>query len=202
MRIILASGSPRRREILKQIGLKFEVIVSDAPEKSRASAPEDLVRELSGIKARAVWDMLTGDNGMSEDFIVIGADTVVAYRGRILGKPKTEEEAKEFLTMIQSDTHEVYTGVTLIRHLAGKSDTEEKVFCEETKVHFASMSEEEIDAYIATGDCMDKAGAYGIQGFCARYIRGIEGDYNNVVGLPAARLYAELKEWLFYSAQK
>lgn len=195
MKIILASGSPRRRELLAQIGLEFEIIVSDAPENSKESGPEALVQELSEIKAMAVCDRLI-DERMTEDFIVIGADTVVAYRGRILGKPTTKEEAKAFLSMIQNDTHEVYTGVTLLKHSCGKTDMEVKKFCEETKVHFAPMSGMEIDEYISTGDCMDKAGAYGIQGFCARYISGIEGDYNNVVGLPVAHLYAEIKEWL------
>lgn len=195
MRIILASGSPRRKELLAQIGLEFEVIVSEAPEDSKASEPAALVQELSGIKARAVCDKLT-DEELTEDFIIIGADTVVAYEGRILGKPRTEAEAKEFLTMMQDDTHEVYTGVTLLRRSGKEASVEVKSFCEETKVHFAPMSDMEMDEYISTGDCMDKAGAYGIQGFCARYIKGIEGDYNNVVGLPVAHLYAEIKEWL------
>lgn len=196
MKVILASGSPRRRELLAQIGIEFDVMVSDASEDSAESEPEVLVQELSGIKAGAVYDELIAEGMAGEDFIVIGADTVVAYRGRILGKPRTENEAKEFLDMIQDDTHEVYTGVTLLRHVRGKQTVEAKKFCEETKVHFAAMSNAEIDEYVSTGDCMDKAGAYGIQGLCARYIRGIEGDYNNVVGLPVARLYFEIKEWL------
>lgn len=195
MKIILASGSPRRKELLAQIGIDFEVMVSDAPENSKASGPAALVQELSGIKAKAVCDRLMEEK-MAEDFIIIGADTVVAYRGRILGKPKTKAEAKEYLTMIQDDVHEVYTGVTLLRHSCRETSVEVKNFCEETKVRFAAMSSGEIDEYVSTGDCMDKAGAYGIQGFCARYIRGIEGDYNNVVGLPVAHLYAEIKEWL------
>lgn len=196
MKIILASGSPRRKELLSQIGIDFEVMVSDVLENSRASGPEALVRELSGIKAKAVCDRLMEEN-MAEDFIVIGADTVVAYKGRILGKPMTEAEAKEYLSMIQDDVHEVYTGVTLLRHCCGNSNVEVKTFSEETKVCFAPMSGGEIDEYVSTGDCMDKAGAYGIQGFCARYIKRIEGDYNNVVGLPVAHLYAEIKEWLY-----
>jgi len=196
MKVILASGSPRRRELLAQIGIEFDVMVSDASEDSAESEPEVLVQELSGIKAGAVYDELIAEGMADEDFIVIGADTVVAYRGRILGKPGTEKEAKEFLDMIQDDTHEVYTGVTLLRHVRGKQTVETKKFCEETKVHFAAMSNAEIDEYVSTGDCMDKAGAYGIQGLCARYIKGIEGDYNNVVGLPVSRLYFEIKEWL------
>lgn len=196
MKIILASGSPRRKELLAQIGIDFEVMVSDVLENSRASGPEALVRELSGIKAKAVCDRLMEEK-TAEDFIVIGADTVVAYKGRILGKPMTEAEAKEYLSTIQDDVHEVYTGVTLLRHCCGNSNVEVKTFSEETKVHFAPMSGGEIDEYVSTGDCMDKAGAYGIQGFCARYIKRIEGDYNNVVGLPVAHLYAEIKEWLY-----
>lgn len=195
MKIILASGSPRRSELLTQIGIAFEVMVSDAPEECSADNPAELVQKLSCEKADAVCRRIINDRAQ-EDFIVIGADTVASYKGKILGKPRSEREAGEFLALLQGNTHEVCTGVTLLRHIGGRDDIMKKTFCEETRVHFAEMSEEEIEEYVSTGDCMDKAGAYGIQGFCARYIKGIDGDYNNVVGLPAAHLYAEIREWL------
>ena len=122
--------------------------------------------------------------------IVLGADTVVASDGKILGKPKDTEDAARMLTMLQGRGHEVYTGVTILYE--EDCEKEALTFHEKTTVHFYPMTEEQIREYVATGDPMDKAGAYGIQGFCARYIRGIEGDYNNVVGLPAGRVYQEL----------
>lgn len=197
LKIILASGSPRRRELLGQIGLAFEVIASNAEEKSGAADPGSLVEELSCLKAEAALDMLE-DGG--EDVLVIGADTVVASGNQVLGKPSGPEAAFQMLKRLSGKTHEVYTGVTLLYKRGGNGDgiplVQRKVFHEVTKVSFYPMTEGEIRHYIETGDCMDKAGAYGIQGIFARYVRGIEGDYNNVVGLPAGRLYQEAKEWL------
>lgn len=213
MRIILASASPRRRELLMQIGLDFEVRVSQVEEKvTQADAPL-VVEELSAQKAEAVMALAeaieeaeqtlpgaareavqTLPGAAGEAVLVIGADTVVVVGGRILGKPSGAEEAAEMLSLLSGSTHEVYTGVTLLYKTA--EGVRRKTFHETTKVTFYPMSEQEIADYVSTGDCMDKAGAYGIQGFCARYIRGIEGDYNNVVGLPVGRLYQEAKEWL------
>ncbi len=190
MKIYLASASPRRRELLAQIGLQFEVKVSNVQEKASASDPAKVVEELSRQKARAVFEELAAGH-----LLVIGADTVVAADGRILGKPAGREEAVEMLELLSGRTHEVFTGVTLIcRDACGQVFS--KTFHERTEVSFYAMSGKEIGDYVSTGDCMDKAGAYGIQGFCARYIREIKGDYNNVVGLPAGRLYQEAKEWL------
>lgn len=210
MKIYLASASPRRRELLAQIGLQFEVKVSNVQEKVTASDPEKVVEELSEQKARAVFEELAAgtesgragrddpetDNQVGgEALLVIGADTVVAADGRILGKPADREAAVEMLELLSGRTHEVFTGVTLIcRNACGQ--VFRKTFHERTEVSFYAMTGREIEDYAATGDCMDKAGAYGIQGLCARYIREIKGDYNNVVGLPAGRLYQEAKEWL------
>lgn len=191
MKIILASASPRRRELLTQIGIPFEVIVSNAEENITTSVPAQLVEQLSLQKAEAVLKTLDE----AEDVLVIGADTVVAADGKILGKPGTEEKAKEMLRLLSGKAHQVYTGVTLYRRTAG-GELQTRTFHEETEVLFCEMTEAEIEEYVATGDCMDKAGAYGIQGFCARYIAGIRGDYNNVVGLPVGRLYQEGKDWL------
>ena len=185
-KIILASASPRRRELLTQIGLDFEVVVSETEEKITSTEPAKVVEELSAQKAGAVWEKLAA----MADTVGLGADTVVACDGKILGKPVDVENAVAMLRMLQGRAHEVYTGVTVLY----EEDGEKKAltFHEKTTVHFYPMTEAQIREYVATGDPMDKAGSYGIQGFCARYIRGIEGDYNNVVGLPAGRVYQEL----------
>lgn len=188
-RIILASASPRRRELLLQIGLQFEVIESACEERIKSSLPEEVVCELSRQKAVDVWERLK-----DEDAVVIGADTVVAFAGRILGKPKDGTEACSMLRMLAGGTHQVYTGVTICSFAEGGRQS--RTFYEKTEVTFYPMSEKEIKDYVTTGDPLDKAGAYGIQGRCAAHIKGISGDYNNVVGLPIGRLYQELKEYL------
>lgn len=192
MKIYLASASPRRRELLAQIGLKFKVMVSNVQERITAVEPGKVVEELSEQKAIAVLDSL---DAAGEEVLVIGADTVVAAGSSILGKPTSMKDAAEMLGMLSGTTHQVYTGVTLC-HRTAAGQIQQKTFHEMTKVTFYPMSEREISRYVSTRDCMDKAGAYGIQGFCARYIKGIEGDYNNVVGLPVGRLYQEAKEFL------
>ncbi len=197
-KIILASGSPRRRELLTQIGIPFEVRVSEADESMEpGTGPEELVKELSRRKAQAVLS----DAG-EEDVIVLGADTVVALDGRILGKPGSAEEACRMLRSLSGRTHQVYTGVTILRSRpvcaaaqAGGAVCPDGcgiTFAEETDVTFAEMTDAQIRDYVDTGDPLDKAGAYGIQGYCARYITGIKGDYYNVVGLPVAAVYAAL----------
>ena len=164
--IILASASPRRKELLEQIGLSFTVQAADGEEKCEARLPQKQVEELSLHKAAEVA-------GKAENnAVVIGADTLVFFRGKPLGKPRNEQEAVLMLKALQGQTHQVYTGVTLIWR----------------------MTEEEIEEYVRSGEPMDKAGAYGIQGLFARFIRRIEGDYNNVVGLPVGRLYQEMKQ--------
>lgn len=186
MKVILASASPRRRELLTQIGIDFEVQVSEVEERITTTVPCEVVQELSRQKAEAVMAMRREE---TERTLVIGADTVVACGGEILGKPRDAEDATRMLRMLSGRSHEVYTGVTFVYD----EGREIYSFYECTKVYFAPMTEAEIAEYVATGDPMDKAGAYGIQGFCARYITGIEGDYNNVVGLPVGRVYQELK---------
>ncbi len=182
--IILASASPRRRELLTQAGFIFTVKVSDAEEIITEKEPDKIVRELAFLKAKAVA-------ASEEDALVIGADTIVAAEGKVLGKPHSREEAFSMLSMLQGKTHQVYTGVALFTKKAEKET--QKVFAEKTEVTFYPMTEKEIWDYIDTGEPMDKAGAYGIQGRAAVYVEKICGDYNNVVGLPVARLYQELK---------
>lgn len=197
MKIILASASPRRRELLEQIGLAFEVRVSDVEEKVTVSDPGQVVEELSRQKAEAVLAAL---EEMEEDVLVIGSDTVVALEGHILGKPSDAEDAAGMLEELSGRSHEVYTGVTLLyRPGAGESGGSQecrKTFHERTKVAFYPLTEQEISDYVSSGECLDKAGAYGIQGIFARHVQGIEGDYYNVVGLPVGRLYQEAKEWI------
>lgn len=129
-----------------------------------------------------------------ESTVVIGADTVVALDGKILGKPSDREHAVKMLESLAGRRHAVYTGVTLLYRNGGREA--QKTFYERTEVEFFPMTKAEIEAYAAGDECLDKAGAYGIQGVFARYVKGIKGDYNNVVGLPAGRLYQEIKEWL------
>lgn len=197
--IILASQSPRRKELLEQIGLEFEICPAKGEEIITKSIPEEVVMELSKQKAEEVAALVSsfGENHKEittpSDILVIGADTVVAYDGKILGKPVDEDDAKRMLTMLAGNTHSVFTGVTLV--LIDKSGRAgELVFYEKTDVKMHPMTETEINRYIATGEPMDKAGSYGIQGKCAIYIDKIDGDYNNVVGLPITRIYQELKK--------
>lgn len=182
--IILASASPRRRELLMQMGLEFTVIPSKGEEIITRTVPSEVVMELAAQKAREVADR------SDENTCIIGADTIVVRDGEILGKPKDEEDACRMLSMLAGTTHQVYTGVCLINKKSGEEEL--RTFYEATDVEFYPMSETEIRDYVATGEPMDKAGAYGIQGKCAVFIKGIRGDYNNVVGLPIARLYHEL----------
>lgn len=190
--IILASGSPRRKELLSQIGLESQVITSEADESISISDPADIVMELSCRKAKAVSEMLSqkaGESGEKQnETVVIGADTIVYYNGKVLGKPVNEADAFAMIQSFAGQTHQVYTGVTVVN--------EQRViqFYEKTDVTVYEMSDEEIKDYVATGDPLDKAGAYGIQGAFAAYVRKIDGDYNNVVGLPVARLYHELRK--------
>ena len=177
MKLILASGSPRRTELLSTALLAHEVMVSGADEDVTAPDPRSLVELLS-----------------ASDFAVIGADTVVALDGVILGKPADEAQAARMLRMLSGRSHHVYTGVTL----HGMRDWKERIrtFSEESLVHVAQLSEEEIASYLSSGEAMDKAGAYGIQGSFMKHVSGIEGDYFNIVGLPVSHLYQALKQFI------
>lgn len=196
--IILASASPRRKALLEQIGMEFEICPAKGEEVITESRPDAAVSELSRQKAEEVaagvltYNEQHPDLATPQDILVIGADTVVAYGDEILGKPKDEADAGRMLTLLQGNTHSVYTGITLV-FIDKSGRTGEYCFFEKTDVTMYPMDEDEINRYIATGEPMDKAGSYGIQGRCAIYIKQIEGDYNNVVGLPVARLYQELR---------
>ena len=181
--MILASSSPRRQELLQQIGIKFEVIPSDCEEIMDADiSPEDLVMGNALKKARDV-----ACKSFYRD-VVLGADTVVAIDKKIFGKPASEEEAKEMLLTLAGCSHDVYTGIALVIN--------DKEYCDysKTSVKFTKMSEKEILDYIATGEPLDKAGAYGIQGKAAQYVEEIRGCYFNIVGLPLALLKRMVNE--------
>ncbi len=182
MKIILASRSPRRVQLLAQIGIEASVQPSMLPEVVSSSSPREVVRILSQQKASDIAGR------QEEPAVVIGADTVVAVDGQILGKPKSHEAAYAMIRKIQGRTHEVYTGVTVI---CGQKTVS---FVECTQVEVAPMTVEEMQAYADSAEPMDKAGGYGIQGLFGRYVTRIVGDYNNIVGLPVAHLYQVLKE--------
>lgn len=197
--IILASASPRRKELLEQIGLQFDICPAKGEEVITKTIPYEVVQELASQKAKEVAGMVKAYEASHEelvtpqDIMIIGADTIVAYENQILGKPKDEEDAFRMLSMLSGNTHAVYTGVSIVL-LGASGMAGELTFYEKTDVVMRGMSEEEIRRYIATGEPVDKAGAYGIQGKCAIYIDKIDGDYNNVVGLPIAAIYRELKK--------
>lgn len=189
MRYILASGSPRRRELLSKILENYEVIPAEGDESTESSAPSLVVEELSFKKASEIFHNIFTES--DESPVVIGADTVVSYNQRVLGKPTDRDDARKMISFLQGNTHSVFTGVTVFYMKDGKE--EHFTFHEETLVDVAAMTDEEIASYVATGEPDDKAGAYGVQGKFAIYISGIKGDYYNVVGLPVARLYREMK---------
>ncbi len=181
---VLASASPRRKELLSQIGIKFRICTSQKEEEILRNQPEDIVKDLAYTKAKDVFER---DN---QDAIVIGADTIVVYEEKVLGKPKNESEAYKMIHMLQGKIHQVYTGVCII--WKSEEGTQVSTFFAKTDVELYDMSEDEIRTYIATKEPYDKAGGYGIQGYFARYVKQIKGDYNNVVGLPIGKLYQTL----------
>jgi septum formation protein len=180
--LILASGSPRRKELLQQIQLSFSIEVSNADESfSENLHPYEVVLELAKRKAVSIAKEKPGS-------FVIGSDTVVVYKDEILGKPSDSEHAKEMLRMLSGRTHSVYTGVAIVK------DQTEKMFYKKTEVTFWELTEEEIDRYAASGEPLDKAGGYGIQGLGAFLVKEIHGDYFSVVGLPISHVYRSLIE--------
>ncbi len=187
-RVILASGSPRRKDIMTQVGIQFETFVSSREEKITEENPSRVVEELSMQKASDVAGHFLGQ----KNFLIIGADTIVVFNGEILGKPKDEDDARRMLKMLQGKTHQVYTGVTFIYDL--KKEILTHTFYAVTDVEMYPMSDTDIDLYVRTGEPKDKAGSYAIQGKCAVYIKQIRGEYNNVVGFPIARIINEAKE--------
>lgn len=184
MHLILASTSPRRSELLAQIGLPFAVVPSRVDEGTPSGMPDRLVESLALAKALDVA-------GRVSEGVVIGADTVVAVDGQILGKPADGGEAAAMLRKLGGRSHDVYTGLAVVDAASGRRKCQHV----HTVVHFRALTESEIAAYIESGEPLDKAGAYGIQGRAAVFVSGIEGCYFNVVGLPLSRLWQMLREF-------
>ena len=185
-KIILASKSPRRQELLNQIGIPYQVVISKIDEKNVGNMPaEQLVQALAKIKAKAAMKSLP----VGEDFLIIGADTIVVLDNKILGKPLNSKDAKNMLKMLSGRMHKVYTGLAILDTKNGFRE----VFVQETNVYMKDMTLEEINAYVLTKEPLDKAGSYGIQGKGGVFIEKIEGDYFSVMGLPIGKLYDCLK---------
>lgn len=214
--ILLASGSPRRRELFTEAGLDFEVVSVDVDETPNEKEPEKVAQELSRRKAAAAERMIYGETGQATERetagekendeereydadreltadrnkVIVAADTVVIHNKEVLGKPKDEADAVRMLTELSGAVHDVITGVTILT-----PDREEVTFSQRTRVRFRPLSEEEIRDYVATGEPMDKAGAYGIQNLGAMLVESIRGDYFTVMGLPVCRLALALKQY-------
>jgi septum formation protein len=183
MHVILASGSPRRRALLDMVGISCEVCIPDIEENTDKTVPSEIVKDLSLQKALSVAPKYPGQ-------AVLAADTIVEIDGRILGKPKTEDEAFSMLKMLSGRTHSVYTGVALI-FPDGSRDS----FYSETRVTMFDNSDDLIRDYISTGEPMDKAGSYGIQGTGAYLVEKVDGDYGTIVGLPVSIVFRKLREY-------
>ena len=202
-KLILASASPRRRELLEQIGLEPAVIIGHTDENSEIVQPDLLVKDLARRKCFAVFDYLTEKAEVRGEHYVLGADTVVVHNGEVLGKPKDRQDAVNMLRSLQGSTHQVYTGVCIV-HADGTESFPEmdpenvRLFSVCTDVSVSHMTESEIRIYANSNEPMDKAGAYGIQGQFARHIDEIRGEYSNVVGLPVSAVYRALCELHFY----
>ena len=190
MRIVLASKSPRRREILAMLGVKFEIVTADTDESSAQTDPTLLVKELALRKGRAVRELLQARGEWDGETLIIASDTVVAVNGEILGKPQDDADAARMLQMLSGSAHDVISGVALLR------GTREAADFDKTAVHFGEMSEKDIEWYVKSGEPRDKAGAYAVQGLASLFIKGLAGDYFNVVGLPVYRLNALTEQFL------
>lgn len=196
VRLILASGSPRRRELLEKLGLKFEIQVSDLDESTGSEDPATVVKELAEGKALAVADSVERElKTRREDIsdkriLLLGADTIVVLGKEILGKPQDKAEAVRMLAKLSSNSHQVFTGVSLVE-LPGRTVT---TIYAVTDVHFRVLNEREIEAYVETGEPMDKAGAYALQGIASAFVRKIDGCYTNVIGLPIPDTVRILRE--------
>ncbi len=189
--IVLASSSPRRKELMSRLHIPFQIIPAQGEEQSHALLPADYVQDLAHDKAQEVYEFCR--RTMQEPVVVIGADTVVACDNEILGKPENKQDAYRMISKIQGRSHSALTGVSVM-WTNENGDVSERRFAEETRVEVYAMTDAEIQAYVQTPAPDDKAGAYGIQGDFSVFIKEIEGDYNTVVGLPIAKLYHVLKE--------
>lgn len=187
-KLILASGSPRRKELIGHLQLPFDIIIKNIPEESHFTDPVDFSRHIAELKGEAVFKEI------DQNCLVVSADTIVCLNKKIYGKPKDADEARVFLKELAGQTHSVFTGVAI--HLRVDSQIIKHTFVDETKVTFNAISPEILERYIATKDSLDKAGAYGIQGGSLTFISKVEGDYANVVGFPLSRFVSECETLL------
>lgn len=190
LKLILASASPRRRELIGHLKLPFEVIALSVPEHSDATDPVKYTSDIALVKGNAVAEKLKG----SGDFFIVSADTTVIANGRIYNKPSDREEARQFLSDLSGETHSVFTAVSLILMKDGRSHVHS--FVDESKVTFDKISDVLMEKYLDTGDSLDKAGAYGIQGPSLTFISKVDGSYSNVVGFPLSRFVSESEKFL------
>ncbi len=196
--LILASGSPRRKELLSHLEIPFEIVVSDIEEVSEHRDPIAFGEDIARAKGEAVCSELAAREGFSKRFfpLVVAADTLVALREKIYGKPKHIDEAREILRELAGETHQVVTSVFMARLDLESKSWEKRVFSVSTMVTFKDMSDDILSAYLATGDCLDKAGAYGIQKQGLTFVDKLEGSYSNVVGFPLSDFVDELRAFL------
>ena len=188
MKLILASASPRRREILENMGVTFTVRVADADETCEIADAGARVEAIAARKCEAMVDLLSAEGALDDDTLILSADTLVTLDGAFLGKPRDEADARRMIEALQGRSHAVAGGICL--WYRGRTVTSSEL----TRVTFAPMSEADVETYLATGESFGKAGGYAIQGYASRFISGIEGDYFNVVGLPVHRLFKTLAE--------
>lgn len=193
LHLILASASPRRKELLGHLGVPFEVIALSVPEHSDATDPVTHSREIAEVKGRAVVEKLMRERP-GQGFLVVSADTIVVHGGKIFGKPADRAEARSFLQELGGKSHSVFTAVCLSLLHQGKVHTTS--FVDESRVSFDTISERLLETYLDTGDSLDKAGAYGIQGPSLTFISRVDGSYSNVVGFPLSRFVAEAQRFL------
>ena len=189
MKVILASKSPRRKELMDLLGIEYEIMVSEADETlEEGLSLEEQSKKLGYIKAKAVFDKTQGDR------IVIGSDTIVVKDGKIFGKPKDREDAFNMIDILKNDKHQVFTSIAILVQKDGKYD--EHIECDITNVYVSDMSKEEINAWLDTEKAYDKAGAYAIQLEFAKYIERIDGNYGTIVGIPINKVYRILKQYI------
>ena len=189
MKLVLASASPRRKEILTTLGVAFTVRTAEADETCDLTDPGARVEAIARRKCDAVWEAMAAEGALDGDTMILASDTLVTLDGEFLGKPADEEDAFRMLSALSGVRHHVFTGVTVRR--GDQVLTRHEV----TSVDFRALEPEEVEQYIATGECMDKAGAYGIQGYGCLLVEGIVGDYYNVMGLPVALLAQMLRQF-------
>lgn len=193
VKLILASTSPRRKELIGHLKVPFEIISLNVPEESTSTDPVRFSQEISNLKGKAVFDKLLGEDS-AQSYFVVSADTIVCLEGKIYGKPKDRNEARQFLTELSGKEHSVFTAVSV--NFIHQKEKDFFSFVEETKVTFEQISDSLMERYLDTGDSLDKAGAYGIQGPSLAFINRVDGDYANVVGFPLSRFVKESETFL------